>query len=279
MTSLMPVTLRSRILLFVISLVAVLACNVARPPASQSAPLSSSQPGIPVSATPIRLVIPSELATGASAETIDVVTDQTGAPWDVAPAHLLLTLQGYALQGSFHVPQLFVYPAPQYASLNPSAAESLKHLEAILSNPSASQDQSALPHVPFFNAGQAFAAHEKIIRFSGGSGVRFVTQYGQDVSPINNSGLFYHFQGLSQDGRNYVVAVLPVNLPFLPPDNNPDSPVPSGGIPFPPSNAAGPDFENYFKQITDRINASTADQFNPSLDTLDQLVQSISVVP
>ena len=279
MASLTPATLRSRFLPVAISFVVVLACNLARTPAGPSTPLSSSRSGIPVSATPIRLVIPSGLATGASAETIDVVTDQTGAPWDVAPAHLLLTFQGYALQGSFYVPQLFDYPASQYSSLNPAAAESLKRLGAVLSKPSASQDQATLPHVPFFNAGQAFAAHEKIIRFSGGSGVRFVTQYGQDVSPINNSGLFYHFQGLSQDGRNYIVAVLPVNLPFLPADNNPDSPVPSGGIPFPPSGAAGPNYEDYFKQVTDRINAAPADQFNPSLDTLDQLVQSISVEP
>jgi hypothetical protein len=213
---------------------------------------------------------------GASAETIDVITDQTGASWDVAPAHLELTLQGYPPNASFHVPQIFVYPAQQYATANQSAAESIRRLQAVLSKPDSQYTNDVLPYVPFFNAGQVFAAQEKVIHFSGGSGFRIVTQYAQDVSPINNGGLFYHFEGLTSDGRFYIVAILPTNLPFLPVDNNPASPVPTGGIPFPQNNAPGSSFENYFKQITDLINNSSPDQFTPSLISLDALIQSIS---
>ena len=102
-----------------------MACNPTGAASSQAVPSAAAPPaiGIPVSATPIRLVIPDGLATSSTAETIDVVTDQTGAPWDVAPAHLQLTFQGYTLQTSYHVPQIFVYPAQQYAGLNPAAAE------------------------------------------------------------------------------------------------------------------------------------------------------------
>jgi hypothetical protein len=209
---------RSRLLLAADVLLAVMACNFIRKP--------GAQPGIPFFAAPIRIVIPAALASGASAETIDLVTDQTGAQWDVAPAHLRLTLQDYALQTTFHVPQLFVYPAQQYADLNPSAAESIKRLQAILANPSTTPTSDSLPRVPFLNAGQVLATQQKVLHFSGGSGVRFITQYAQGVSPINNSGLFYHFEGLSDDGRNYIVAILPVNLPFLAPDDNPGSTVP-----------------------------------------------------
>ncbi len=273
--------MRLRLLVLSAILLIALACNVGLSASTQPALASATAapPGIPVSATPIRLVIPNGLAAGASAETIDVVTDQTGAPWDVAPAHLQLTFEGYSLGNSFHVPQLFVYPAQQYASMNPAAAESLKRLQAVLANPSGSYNKDTLPRVPFFNAGQAIAAQQKVIHFSGDSGVRFITQYAQDVSPINNSGLFYEFAGLSDDGKDTIVAVLPVNVPFLAADNNPASPLPSGGIPFPSSSAGGAAFEEYYKQVTQRIDSAAQDQFTPPLETLDALIESIAVGP
>ncbi len=266
---------------FIAPLVVILACSLIRPQAPQvSATLSTvptaAQAGVPVFASPIRMIIPTGLGTGASAETIDVATDQTSSPWDVAPSHLQLTLQGYTAEISYHVPQFFVYPAKEYAAANQTAAESIKRLQALLSNPNAGYTNDLLPDVPFLNAGQVFAAQEKVIQFKGGSGLRIVTQYAQDVSPINNSGLFYHFEGLSSDGNFYIIAILPTNLPFLAADNNPASAVPPGGVAFPPNDASGSSFENYYQQVTGLINNSTADQFNPSLNSLDALIQSIS---
>jgi hypothetical protein len=259
----------------------ILACSLVSAPRLQTSPTFSAaigtQNGIPFFASPIKLVIPNGLATGASAETIDVVTDQNGASWDVAPAHWRITLHGYSLINSFQVPQIFVYPAPDYAGVNQQAAESIKRLQVILASPNAQYTNDVLPYIPFINAGQVFAAQEKVLQFNGGSGFRIVTQYASDVSPINNGGLFYHFEGLTSDGKFYIVAILPVNLLFLPVDNNPDSPVPSGGIAFPKDNASGPDFENYFKQVTDQINATAPEKFNPTLNTLDSLLQSISI--
>lgn len=253
------------------------ACNAVQPRLTQAAaPPPSPQSGLAISATPIRLVIPNGLAIGAIGDTIDVVTEQTGAPWDVAPAHLQLTFQGYVLPSSFHVPQLFVYPAEQYAGLDQSAAESRKRLQAVLASPAAQHSDDALPRIPFFNAGQVFAAQQKVIRFLGGTGLRTITQYGQDVSPINNGGLFYHFEGLSDDAKYYIVAVLPVNLPFLPADNDPGSPLPPDGIPFPTSTASGTAFEDYFQRTARLIDSASADQFTPSLNTLDALIESIS---
>ncbi len=235
--------------------------------------------GITVLASPIKLVIPPGLATTANAEPIDVVTIQTGASWDVAPAHLQISLLGYSLRGSFHMPQVLVYPAPEFAVANSRAGESVKRLQAILTNPNGPYTADSLPDIPFFNAGQAIAAQVKLIEFNGGSGLRDVVQYASDVSPINNGGLFYLFEGLSQDGKYYIIAILPTTSPFLPSDNNPDSPVPAGGIPFPPSTASGSSFEAYYTQITQLLEHATSSQFEPALDTLDALVKSISIQP
>jgi len=272
------VALRS-IITFV-SIPMILACSLVNVPAPTTSPTLSAtvgtQSGIPFIASPVRLVIPNGLAISARADLIDVVTDQTGMSLDVAPAHVQITLQSYSLEGSFQVPQIFVYPALSYAAVNQKAAESIKRLQAILANPNAQYANDVLPYIPFINAGQVLAAQEKILPFNGGSGIRVVTQYASDVSPINNGGLFCHFEGLTSDGKYYIVAILPVNLSFLPADNNPDSPTPSGGIAFPQNNASGSDFENYFKQVTSQIDATAPDQFRPSLNTLDVLIQSIS---
>lgn len=266
---------------FIVSLWVILACSLggSAPPQASSTQLSAPtalQNGIPILASPLRFVIPVGLGTGASAETIDVMTDQTGPPWEIAPAHLQLTLQGYAVQNSIHVPQFFVYPSPEYAAVNQAAAESIKRLQAVLSSPDLQHDNDVLPYIPFFNAGQVFAAQEKVVHFNGGSGLRIVTQYAQDVSPINNSGLFYHFEGLTGDGKYYIVAILPTNLPYLSNDNDPASPIPAGGVPFPPNDAPGSSFENYFKQVTGLMDSSKPDQFDPPLNKLDTLIESIS---
>jgi hypothetical protein len=269
-----------RLVFVIVPIPITLACSVVNALTLQTPPTLSAtaeaQSGIPFIASPIRLIIPNNLAISARADLIDVVTDQTGMALDVAPAHMQITLQSYSLESSFQVPQIFVYPALDYAAANQKAAESIKRLQVILANPNAQYTNDVLPYIPFLNAGQVFAAQEKILLFNGGAGIRLVTQYASDVSPINNGGLFYQFEGLTSDGKYYIVAILPVNLSFLPVDNKPDSPLPPGGIAFPQNNASGTDFENYFKQVTSHIVATAPDQFKPSLNTLDALIQSIS---
>lgn len=277
-----------RFTLILTSICATVGCGAASTPTAQAsleavtaaAVASATAPGgIPVLASPIELMIPSGLASTANAEPVDAVALQAGAAWDVAPAHLQITLIDYSLQGSFHVPQVFVYPRSEYAAANPGAAESVKRLQALLTNANGPNTGDSLPHIPFFNAGQALAAQVKLIQFSGGSGIRAVVQYAQDVSPINNGGLFYLFQGLSQDGKYYVIAILPTSSPYLPRDNNPEAAVPAGGIPFPAVTASGSSFEAYYTQTTQLLDHAASSQFDPSLDTLDALVKSISIQP
>ncbi len=277
----MQVALPIRAVLWVGFLSGALACGLTVIPVPQASPASPGTPestsgGITVQAAPLRLIIPPGLGSGASAENLDVVTDQTGAPWDVAPAHLQLTLHGYPLTSGSQVPQIFVYPAPDYAAMNPRAQESIKRLQAILASRSTQTANDSLPTIPFFNAGQVIATQQKLVPFQGGAGLRIVTQYAQDISPINNGGLFYHFEGLTSDGKYYLVAILPINLSILPGDNKPDAPVPAGGLMFPQNDATGQSYENYYNQIAGLINSSTPDQFTPSLTLLDGLIRSIS---
>ncbi len=289
-----------RKMIFVIGLSGlILACGISGAPTSQTqglptivaatlqaltsaAPAVTPQTGVPASFANVSFVIPTGMATGASAQTIAAVTDQSAGPWwQVAPQHTEFTLTGYGLPpGYFSEILIDIYPASEYAALNQVAGLGLKRLQAIKANPASALTDDTLPEVPYFNAAPMFAAQSKVISFANVSGVRMITQYGQAVGPIANNGTFYHFEGLTTDGKYLIVAVLPVQAPFLQNGNDPSAALPEGGIPFPGYNYSDTHYyDAYYKAITDKLNATDASSFQPSLDSLDGMIQSIVIAP
>jgi hypothetical protein len=228
--------------------------------------------GTLVSYEGVSFMVPNGVAANANTETITAVEANSGAPWDIAPTHLRFTLTEYRLQGRFHEPRIFVFLAEDYAQSNPGAAEQINRLKNILAG--ATPLLETLPTVPFFNAASQIAANIKLIPFQNGGGVRVLTQYAQYAAPINNRELFYHFQGLSSDGKNYVIAILPVTAPILAEDEKPEATVPEGGIPIPTD--VGPNDVYYFS-VTEKLNSLSSDAFTPSIEALDALIQSILV--
>ena len=278
----------------------ILACSFAIAPASQPGnvstivaatfqALTSAAPattattalqGVPVTYFNVSFVIPENLASSASTQTIPAADEQNGGPWAVAPQHLEFKLNDYNLPpGYFSEILIDVYPAQEYANTYDGANISLQRLRALLSNPSTLPTNENLPQVPYFNAASMIAAQVKLIQFKTGTGVRMITQYGQAVGPIANNGTFYHYEGLTNDGKYYVVAVLPIEAKFLASGNSdPSAPVPADGIPFPGYNYTDPSYyNNYFKAVTDKMNATPDDSFAPSLVTLDSLIQSMQI--
>lgn len=272
--------------LFIVSM----ACNL--PSLSASTPVANTSEHPTVTVAPVNtptatgsmvtlnnvtITIPHGLAKDALTEMISEVTDPNAAPWEMKPAHLEFTLTSYQLQDKFQKPKLYIYPAQEFAA-DSGAAESIRRLQSILLNaaPLAAEN---LPFVPFFNAGQVFAAQMQIVQFQNGSGVRFLTEYAQSFATINNHELFYHFQGLSDDGKYYIIAILPVTAPILAADEKPDSLVPTEGVPFPGYDDPNADFVGYYNAVTEKLNALTEDDFQPSLSVLDALIRSMSVTP
>lgn len=228
--------------------------------------------GVSISYEGVSFVIPDGVAANANPEKIMAVEATGGAPWEIAPTYLRFILTEYELQDKFHEPRILVYPTEEYAQSNPGAAEQINRLKKILAG--ATPLQETLPGVPFFNATPQIAANIKLIPLQNGSGVRWLTQYAQYAAPINNRELFYHFQGLTSDGKNYMIAILPVTAPILPEDENPAATVPEGGIPIPTD--VGPNAVYYFSVI-EKLNSLSPDAFTPSLEALDALIQSILV--
>ncbi len=236
---------------------------------------TSTPPGVVVRLDNVTFTIPQGLARDALGETIPAINDTNAAPWDIPPAHMDFTLTSYQLQDTFHQPMIHVIPAEEYASLNEGAAENIQHLQT----PNIEWAAGILPHVPFFNAAQVFAAQIQPIAFQSGSGVRFLTEYAQYFASINNRDLFYQFQGLTSDGKYYIIAILPVTAPMLAPDEKPDAPVPADGVPFPGYDNPNADFTAYYNAISEKLNTADINSFTPTLAQLDALIQSITVTP
>jgi hypothetical protein len=252
----------------------VLPSPTAVPPA---APTTAPVSGAAVSFDRLSLVVPTGVAIGGSGTLAAEATGDNSAPWwAVAPAHVELKLEGYALQGKVNQPQIYVYPAEAYAQVSSVAAENLKRLRAVLAG-SAPLTNDTLPDVPFFNAKQIFASNVKVIPFKNGQGVRIVTQYAQGLMPVNNNELFYHFEGLTSDGKYYVVAILPVNAPGLPADAQLGATVPAGGVPMPDLDSANPDMPGYYGKVQKMLDGLEPGAYTPSLDLTDTLIGSMSV--
>jgi hypothetical protein len=242
--------------------------------------LQPSFEGVEVTVDPLRIVLTSGVASGARGLQFPRAEGEEIAPWEVTPGHVQLKLEGYVLQDKFHQPQIYAYPALPYAEMYPAAFESIRRLDNILygpGGPSLNADQ--LPTVPFFNAAPLFESKAELISFQNGQGVRSLTEYAQHSASVNNHDLFYHFQGVTRDGAYYIIAILPISAPVLAETSDAGAPLPPGGVPYPYLADSNADMEEYYRSVTDVLNATPSDMFTPSISQLDALIQSIRIDP
>lgn len=246
-------------------------------PSETTSPLPSTN-GSQVSFGSVSLVLPAGLASGISGTDFPRVEGEDYPYWELTPGHTVIKLDGYLLQGKFQQPQIYVYPAMAYVDMFPGAFESMHRLRNVM-NPTGPITADELPTVPFFNAGQLFASNIQAISFQNGSGIRFLTEYGQYPAPVNNHELFYHFQGFTSDGEYYIIAIFPITAPGLSDSSDPASAVAIGGVAYPTMGDANVDWEGYYGAATNLLDATSPDAFTPSLSQLDVLIQSLQVTP
>ena len=196
------------------------------------------------------------------------------------PAHTKFVLQNYALQGKTYEAQLLIFPAREYAQMQEYAdayaklgePAPIESLQTILNTQSFPSDVP-LPFLPYQHSRQVIHAQGKIISFQNGSGIRYVTQYSQAAFPlINNTDIFYTFQGLTSDGEYYVSVIMPVNLPYLAADYGPNA------FSNPTEWQNAEKFPEYLRMMVDRLNQGEGtNPYAPSLASMDALVQSLLV--
>ncbi len=238
-------------------------------------PTPTSQPspsGIPVSFQNVSFVIPEGLASGATSELVPAVDESTGGPWGVSPEYIEFVLVNYSPQDEFSPPVIRIYPAQEYAASNSWAQSSLEKLQAILANPSMLLTNENLSTIPFNGAAaQQYAAQAKLIAFQSGNGVGMLSQYAQFPGPILKDNSYYHYEGLTSDGKYMVAIMLPVTLPLQATAENPSA----DGVIYPSDISDVNALSAYFQGVTDLLNAASPDSFQPNLSQIEALIQSI----
>ena len=213
----------------------------------------------------LRFVIPDGLSTDTTSSYVtDVELPYINPSNGPMPEHIKVMINGYPIQGATLQPQVHVFPVSLYAKYSDLTQQMMSTLE----NSQFLDGQplpAGLPEGPF-------DAHVASVEFANGRGIRYLTQFDEAALPANNREMIYYFQGITLKADYYVQVILPVQAPFLAANGDPNSPVPAGGIPFNMD-----DLGAYFQAVSDKLNATPPDQFNPPLAVLDALVRSIAV--
>ena len=255
-----------------VTLVGLTACRPAEGDAN-AAPLSQTES---VSYESASLRYPVALASEVKTVVVPANNgDPHGPGWDTHAAYLQFLFEGYQPElGYFQaavqpVPQVAIYNAHEYASLSWVAYMEIERLKTLLAErPSSIND--AIPFLPLLNAAQDLQAQVAYLEFEGGSGVRFITHYGQEPRPYVNGELLYTFQGLSADGRYYVSATFPINTSILP-DTFAEAPEVADFEAF------ARNLATYQAEMTQALNQLAPSDFTPDLALLDGIIQSLTI--
>ncbi len=235
----------------------------------------------------IRFSFPSSLATGIQVETIEAnpLTLPEEQFWYAHyPEHIRFSFLNYLDGSEFRLPyliagpQILVYSTDSMREFGydfvdqPNALESLLRERPDLSayvGTSARPPEIRLPFLPWVNSGQMLRSHPQYVEIAGvGSGIRYVTRHSQEADHLTDRQIFYTFQGIMADGAYYVSAIFPVKTGVLPEE------VDTSDIDW--NEFAANYSDHYLPQAFAQINSLPDEAFNPSLNTLDTLIQSIA---
>ncbi len=236
----------------------------AAPPVATSEPEQLTPDGTQVDTAEVSLLIPNGVANDAtSATTTEVELPYINPGFGDMPSHIKLTLNLYALSGTRLEPEILIFRANEYTGYSELTGMMMEELRSLQYT-----DGQPLPE----HLGSDFSAQIHGVNFQNGHGVRYLTQIMTNFMSINNHDLYYYYQGMTNDGNYYVQAILPINAAYLPADDNPNTPLPAGGIPFNMD-----DFPGYLDAVTQKLNSTDSFNFNPYLHALDELISSMQV--
>lgn len=238
-------TLKSKLILC--ALVSVMILIVASPVRAQSPRLSCSN---------LTLTIELE-ALSTNAECLTVVNNEA-APAGQSLTSAKISSASILLKDFYKenkiAAEVTAFSVSGLSSVNPEIYQHAVNLTAMINSANEGAGITAftapIPFLPYQQTTQLVQLVPMRLDPVNGSGIRFVTAYGNQGDPISNDNLFYTFQGMSHDGRSYISVTIPVNNTMI---NGPTDP-------------ATVDWSNV-----------PADSWQPALETLDAIVLSTQI--
>ncbi len=203
-------------------------------------------------------------------------------PDGVYPRHRRFTF-GPAVKGKdagpdpYLIPYVAVFPIEEFKkayAVVPDMAKGLTEEIAKIRTISEGSGPISLdkefPYGVFFDATQAFRAHATRIPFKSGKGFGVLTQFNIEPTLINNENMSYVLQGVTADGKYYILAEFYVTSPLAAPKI--DATTHDG---YSITNEKG--YAAYVAKTAKKLDASPARDFTPNLEKIDELFQSITV--
>jgi|GEM_PF-831743 len=208
------------------------------------------------------------------AETVNAVSAIPNSPTSDDPQHLQFSFGAWTDEMTFYRrPHFAVYAVKDIRTVaahnDTSYVQLFNDFVALLKNQPALATIKEIPVFPPQNAAQVFHLRNQYIKFNGGTGIRFLTQYAQDAGPISNERLMYMFVGMTDDGQYYFLAQMPISDKALVGNEN--------AIPqdYNATNYAD-QYTAYMKASMQTIEQSKADDFTPHLTDIDALFASMN---
>jgi hypothetical protein len=157
--------------------------------------------------------------------------------------------------------------------------EEVEALRKVLSDKNV-RHENEIPILPWGDASQSFQTNVKLSEFDKGKGIFFVTYFNTEMALISNDHLQYVFEGLTSDGKYYVLAQIPISVGFLPDE----SPTEFEGYKekflyddYPYSDAHNKRYKDYISSITTRLEKLSARGFHPDLKNLEEIIASLKI--
>lgn len=200
--------------------------------------------------------------------------------YPVMPEHISVgfgTSPFYTGKSHEFTPEIMTHSVDAYLRIfdpeqkpSPEVRAEFDLIKSLSEKPASYQPGKPLPFVPFIDASQNVTVGFKPLAFANGKGFRFVTQYDIEKALLNENQLVYIFQGITDDGKIYVLATFPIGLEGLPRADE------KKHLGFDISRYA--EFESKQKEYQQKASEwliKHADQMTPSLETLDAIMSSI----
>jgi hypothetical protein len=235
----------------------------------------------------VSLTCDESLAREVRGETVPAtpLEDASDKPDGVHPEHVAFTLVGLggAPADSYHEPVVRIYPVAGYLkafSVLPryvkDAERTLNELRRLIRRHPVTL-KGNVPMLPFPDATEVFHAHVKYLRFRGGAGIAFLTQAQQDDELVNNQHASYSFRGLTDDGRFYVSADLPIGAPVIAATRDAAT---HDGHTLPRQLGGARErrrYAAYVERVRRKLERLPPTQFAPSLSLYDELLTSLEI--
>ncbi len=202
-------------------------------------------------------------------------------PDSVVPQHLLFKLK---TSNSERQTAIYIFPIVDYRRMYAVSKDMTKAFDDELRGlQKALRDKNfriknQIPFIPFWDGSQTFLSKVKHFPFKSGKGIFFLTQFDIETSMINNDGLTYCFEGITDDEKYYILAQFPVGVSFLPighMEKFEDYVVPERG--FIKTDEELKQYKNYISKITKRLENLPADKFEPNLNYFEEMISSLKI--